>query len=426
MGVKVKHILIVLGFLLMVAGVQAQQLQVGGEAVVYVEDPTGLRVRSAPGIRNTALTNLFTGDIVTIIGGPANADGYVWWNIRTRDGIEGWSVEFADGIQTLTPLSPTPTPLPTSTIMPQLTTTPMPIMPQVNTTTTPSPTQSIYNAVVDGTLFEASPFLAIPLRGQIVYNLVWSPSLAQVAIADTSGSVAFPIIFNYLDDLYGEWDPEFTTPVLINGPLAEQIRFSVGYPFAEISGPSDPSNLDSQKVRMIYDYMIYQVGGTRNDRPLAMEGLPDNIEWITPPIFRVVSACDAPDDLPIITDEQGTLQAGNPAQFTYPEGDILFLGDGSGGIAWGPGNAHVLLWSSVDTTPSAIDQLTATGTAEVWNIQTGELLLTVPHAAPYESDCGTEARPAALGLEADGIQLATIIQTAIGNYALLWEVASLD
>jgi hypothetical protein len=28
-----------------------------------------------------------------VVGGPACADGYIWWNIRTREGTLGWSAE---------------------------------------------------------------------------------------------------------------------------------------------------------------------------------------------------------------------------------------------------------------------------------------------------------------------------------------------
>jgi len=61
----------------------------------------GLKLRAAPGVRNPILENLPSGTLVTIIGAPQRADGMIWWQVRSPSGMEGWSVEAADGLQTL-------------------------------------------------------------------------------------------------------------------------------------------------------------------------------------------------------------------------------------------------------------------------------------------------------------------------------------
>jgi serine/threonine-protein kinase len=73
---------------------------IGDRARVFVLDE-GLKLRAAPGIRNPILENLPRGTVVTIIGPPQRADGLIWWQVRSPSGMEGWSVEAADGLQTL-------------------------------------------------------------------------------------------------------------------------------------------------------------------------------------------------------------------------------------------------------------------------------------------------------------------------------------
>ena len=85
-------------------GVHAQTngLQIGGSAQVYVQDE-GLKLRAGPGVNNTLIENLPSGTVVEIIGGPTFDGTYTWWNVRTPSGNEGWSVDGADGLQTLIP-----------------------------------------------------------------------------------------------------------------------------------------------------------------------------------------------------------------------------------------------------------------------------------------------------------------------------------
>ena len=46
------------------------------------------------------LTRLEDGTPVTLLDGPQEAEGLLWWYIQTADGIEGWSAQ-NDGITQL-------------------------------------------------------------------------------------------------------------------------------------------------------------------------------------------------------------------------------------------------------------------------------------------------------------------------------------
>ena len=79
----------------------------GDQARVNIEDDP-LNVRATPG--GEWVASLSEGVLVTIIGGPREQDGYQWWNIRTANGVTGWSVEAItedDGsqLQTLQPVA---------------------------------------------------------------------------------------------------------------------------------------------------------------------------------------------------------------------------------------------------------------------------------------------------------------------------------
>jgi hypothetical protein len=70
---------------------------------VHVIRDDMLSVRTSAGIQNAILERLADGTIVTLLAGPVEADGYLWWRVRTPRGTNGWVVESADGIQTLIP-----------------------------------------------------------------------------------------------------------------------------------------------------------------------------------------------------------------------------------------------------------------------------------------------------------------------------------
>lgn len=80
-------------------------LAIGGSARVQTTGGDTLNVRGGPGRSFDIVMKLANDTPVTLIGGPQEADGYRWWQIRTEDGTEGWTVEAADDEQTLIPVA---------------------------------------------------------------------------------------------------------------------------------------------------------------------------------------------------------------------------------------------------------------------------------------------------------------------------------
>ena len=77
-------------------GAPPSLVAVGMRARVTFTDGTQLRIRRDPaGSRYSAMDE---GVEFNIVGGPACADGYTWWEVQTDDGTRGWSAEGdADG-----------------------------------------------------------------------------------------------------------------------------------------------------------------------------------------------------------------------------------------------------------------------------------------------------------------------------------------
>jgi Tol biopolymer transport system component len=54
-----------------------------------------LNLRASPSLNGTILRKLRSGDTVTSLEGPVQANGYGWWKMSTVDGVEGWAVDVA-------------------------------------------------------------------------------------------------------------------------------------------------------------------------------------------------------------------------------------------------------------------------------------------------------------------------------------------
>jgi hypothetical protein len=78
-------------------------LSVGISARVSTTEGDQLNIRSGPGRTFTRIATANNGTTVTILEGPIAADGFNWWRIRLPSGVEGWAVDYADGIPTLIP-----------------------------------------------------------------------------------------------------------------------------------------------------------------------------------------------------------------------------------------------------------------------------------------------------------------------------------
>ncbi len=76
------------------------RLTANGQA--QVESSFGLKMRDAPTTQGNELVNVSLGEVVTIIGAPECAEGYLWWPVRLNE-QEGW---MAEGNQNLYFLSP--------------------------------------------------------------------------------------------------------------------------------------------------------------------------------------------------------------------------------------------------------------------------------------------------------------------------------
>jgi surface antigen len=61
------------------------------------------RIRSSPSTKSKIITIAPPGAILTIIGGPVCAEGYIWWNIE-GEGVTGWTAEGSGDQNWFTPV----------------------------------------------------------------------------------------------------------------------------------------------------------------------------------------------------------------------------------------------------------------------------------------------------------------------------------
>jgi uncharacterized protein YgiM (DUF1202 family) len=78
-------------------------LHEGGTAIVSTTSGDSLNMRTAAGVDFQIRTKLARGTQVTILEGPVEADGFSWWRVKEPSGVEGWVVDFVDGVITLIP-----------------------------------------------------------------------------------------------------------------------------------------------------------------------------------------------------------------------------------------------------------------------------------------------------------------------------------
>jgi hypothetical protein len=65
---------------------------IGPGTIVLVEGTSGagLNLREQPSTYSAVMGNVPDGTELTVLEGPQDADGYVWWNLQAPDGTEGW------------------------------------------------------------------------------------------------------------------------------------------------------------------------------------------------------------------------------------------------------------------------------------------------------------------------------------------------
>jgi hypothetical protein len=79
-------------------------LQIGGQAQVTNLNGAPLRARQAPGLSAAIVARIPEGSTVTLLDGPVEADGYVWWQVTSGNNT-GWSAERSpEGVIFLEPL----------------------------------------------------------------------------------------------------------------------------------------------------------------------------------------------------------------------------------------------------------------------------------------------------------------------------------
>jgi hypothetical protein len=66
-------------------------IEPGAMVVVTGTGGAGLRVREQPTTYAKILVTAREGTVLIVLEGPRDSDGYVWWRLRTPDGIEGWA-----------------------------------------------------------------------------------------------------------------------------------------------------------------------------------------------------------------------------------------------------------------------------------------------------------------------------------------------
>lgn len=73
--------------------VPAGVLAAGGNATVSGTGGSGANLRSAPEVGDNLIRTLFDDTAVSVVEGPTEGGGFVWWKVRTAEGEEGWMVQ---------------------------------------------------------------------------------------------------------------------------------------------------------------------------------------------------------------------------------------------------------------------------------------------------------------------------------------------
>ena len=80
----------------------APLIYIGREVEVNTIDGEVLYLRDEP-VTGEIIMNLLDRMMLTVIDGPVEAEGYVWWQVVNEDGIEGWAAQAVDDVTTLLP-----------------------------------------------------------------------------------------------------------------------------------------------------------------------------------------------------------------------------------------------------------------------------------------------------------------------------------
>ncbi len=67
-----------------------EPLSIGDMASVCCTDGIGLRMRSGAGTGHPVVKMLAEDKVVEVVGGPQEATGFTWWQVRDEVGTSGW------------------------------------------------------------------------------------------------------------------------------------------------------------------------------------------------------------------------------------------------------------------------------------------------------------------------------------------------
>lgn len=66
-------------------------IAVGDAVTVIGTGGDGLNIRASAGTGAQILATVPQGTALTVVGGPASANGFTWWNVQTAGGVSGWA-----------------------------------------------------------------------------------------------------------------------------------------------------------------------------------------------------------------------------------------------------------------------------------------------------------------------------------------------
>ena len=69
-----------------------------------------LNLRNQPSMASKVQKILNPGETITILEGPSRTEGYIWWRMQAKDGIEGWAADIPDWYAPQVTATPSPIP----------------------------------------------------------------------------------------------------------------------------------------------------------------------------------------------------------------------------------------------------------------------------------------------------------------------------
>ena len=69
----------------------AAEIVTGSVVVVQGTEGQGLNLRKKPSASAKLIANVKEGSELTVLTGPQEAEGYVWWKLRAANGKQGWA-----------------------------------------------------------------------------------------------------------------------------------------------------------------------------------------------------------------------------------------------------------------------------------------------------------------------------------------------